>query len=114
MENLADRGAIDKQRWQHYQDVRDDTALVAVRAPNSPRSSLNCCVEERAWRADLVRKADGRCLSALRLRRIFLFNTTKGRIIAADLASKSDRPWGQAGAVRLVLDKPARGPASDG
>jgi hypothetical protein len=36
------------------------------------------------------------------------FNTTKGRIIAADLASKSDRPRGQAGAVRLVLDKPAR------
>jgi hypothetical protein len=45
----------------------------------------------------------------LHLRRILLFNTTKGRIIAADLASKSDRPWGQAGAVRLVLDKPARG-----
>jgi hypothetical protein len=45
----------------------------------------------------------------LHLRRILLFNTTKGRIIAVDLSSKSDRPWGQAGAVRLVLGKPARG-----
>ena len=43
----------------------------------------------------------------MHLRRIPLFNTTKGRIIATDLASKSDRPWGEAGAVRLVLDKPA-------
>jgi hypothetical protein len=42
MEHLADRGAIDEQRWQHYQDVRDNTA----------RSAAIACVWRTAWFVD--------------------------------------------------------------
>jgi hypothetical protein len=42
MEHLADRGAMDKQRWQHYQDVRDNTAL----------STAIACAWRTAWFVD--------------------------------------------------------------
>jgi Family of unknown function (DUF5677) len=42
MEHLADRGTIDKQRWQHYQDVRDNTAL----------STAIACTWRTAWFVD--------------------------------------------------------------
>jgi hypothetical protein len=42
MEHLADRGAIDKQGWQHYQDVRDNTAL----------STAIACAWRTAWFVD--------------------------------------------------------------
>ena len=42
MEHLADREAVDKQRWQHYQDVRDDTAL----------STAIACAWRAAWFVD--------------------------------------------------------------
>ena len=43
MEHLADREAVDKQRWQHYQDVRDDTAL----------STAIACAWRAAWFVEL-------------------------------------------------------------
>jgi hypothetical protein len=42
MEHLAERGAIGKGRWQHYQDVRDHTALSAAIA----------CTWRTAWFVD--------------------------------------------------------------
>ncbi len=42
MEHLADRGAIDKQLWHHYQDIRDNTALTTAIA----------CVWRAAWFVD--------------------------------------------------------------
>ena len=42
MEHLAERGAISKERWQHYQDVRDDTAL----------STAVACTWRTAWFVD--------------------------------------------------------------
>jgi hypothetical protein len=42
MEHLADRGAIDKQRWQLYQHVRDNTAL----------STAIACAWRTAWFVD--------------------------------------------------------------
>jgi hypothetical protein len=46
MEHLADRGVIDRQRWQLYQYVRDHTAL----------STAVACT----WRTALVRRLDAR------------------------------------------------------
>jgi hypothetical protein len=42
MENLAERGAISKERWEHYQDARDDTAL----------STAVACTWRTAWFVD--------------------------------------------------------------
>jgi len=42
MEHLAERGAIDKERWQHYEDVRDHTAL----------STATACTWRTAWFVD--------------------------------------------------------------
>ena len=42
MEHLAERGAIPKERWQRYQDVRDDTAL----------STAVACTWRTAWFVD--------------------------------------------------------------
>ena len=41
-EHLADRGAVDEQRWQLYRDVRDDTAL----------STAIACAWRTAWFVD--------------------------------------------------------------
>ena len=43
MEHLADRGAIDKQRWKHYQGIRDNTAL----------STAIACAWRTAWFVEL-------------------------------------------------------------
>jgi predicted restriction endonuclease len=42
MEHLADRGVIDKQLWQHYQDVRDNITL----------STAIACAWRTAWFVD--------------------------------------------------------------
>lgn len=42
VEHLAGRGAINKERWQHYQDVRDHTAL----------STAVACAWRTAWFVD--------------------------------------------------------------
>ncbi len=42
MEHLAERGAIGKERWQHYQDARDHTAL----------STAVACTWRTAWFAN--------------------------------------------------------------
>lgn len=44
MEHLAERGAIGKERWQHYQDVRDHTAL----------STAVACTWRTAWFVDSI------------------------------------------------------------
>jgi predicted restriction endonuclease len=50
MEHLAERGAMSKERWQHYQDVRNDTALSAAIA----------CTWRTAWFIDSMLGEDNR------------------------------------------------------
>jgi Family of unknown function (DUF5677) len=47
MEHLAERGAIGKERWRHYQDVRDHTAL----------STAVACTWRTAWFVDSILSA---------------------------------------------------------
>ena len=55
MEHLAERGAIGKERWQHYQDVRDHTALSTAVACTWRTAWFVDSMLERAYFDDLAR-----------------------------------------------------------
>jgi hypothetical protein len=55
MEHLAERGAIKKQRWHEYQDLRDHTALSTAIACTWRAASFVDWMLERTYFEQLVR-----------------------------------------------------------
>jgi Family of unknown function (DUF5677) len=58
MEHLAERGAIDNERWQHYQGVRDHTALSTAIACTWRTSWFVDSMHERTYFDQLARYWD--------------------------------------------------------